>query len=147
MSSSGSVSDELKQQVMIGQFVVAAGCAADQARQLLQAAHWQYETALSAFFQESSLPYSHPHHQVVSVLPASPPPREMLPGWGGRTRMSTARGWGGLVCLPVRGPSSPAEASGRRTRTALSPIALLAPSCRGGLFSHLGGGSRRRVAD
>ncbi|XP_061456246.1 UBA-like domain-containing protein 1 isoform X1 [Rhineura floridana] len=43
MSSSGNVSDELKRQVMINQFVVAAGCAADQAQQLLQAAHWQYE--------------------------------------------------------------------------------------------------------
>ncbi|XP_061456248.1 UBA-like domain-containing protein 1 isoform X3 [Rhineura floridana] len=76
MSSSGNVSDELKRQVMINQFVVAAGCAADQAQQLLQAAHWQYETALSAFFQESSLPYSHPHHQMMCTpanTPATPP--------------------------------------------------------------------------
>uniref|UniRef100_A0A8C6ZRX2 UBA like domain containing 2 n=1 Tax=Nothoprocta perdicaria TaxID=30464 RepID=A0A8C6ZRX2_NOTPE len=29
--------------VMINQFVLAAGCAADQAKQLLQAAHWQFE--------------------------------------------------------------------------------------------------------
>lgn len=35
--------DELKHQVMINQFVLAAGCAADQAKQLLQAAHWQFE--------------------------------------------------------------------------------------------------------
>ena len=34
---------ELKHQVMIIQFVLAAGCAADQAKQLLQAAHWQFE--------------------------------------------------------------------------------------------------------
>ncbi|XP_053131726.1 UBA-like domain-containing protein 1 [Hemicordylus capensis] len=76
MSSSGNVADELKQQVMINQFVVAAGCAADQAQQLLQAAHWQYETALSAFFQESSIPYSHPHHQMMCTpanTPATPP--------------------------------------------------------------------------
>ncbi|XP_022372562.1 UBA-like domain-containing protein 1 isoform X2 [Enhydra lutris kenyoni] len=57
--------DELKHQVMINQFVLTAGCAADQAKQLLQAAHWQFETALSAFFQETNIPYSH-HHQMAS---------------------------------------------------------------------------------
>uniref|UniRef100_A0AAY5L5B5 UBA-like domain-containing protein n=1 Tax=Esox lucius TaxID=8010 RepID=A0AAY5L5B5_ESOLU len=55
--------DELKHQVMINQFVLTAGCAADQAKQLLQAAHWQFETALSAFFQETNIPYGH-HHQM-----------------------------------------------------------------------------------
>ncbi|XP_047211945.1 UBA-like domain-containing protein 2 isoform X2 [Girardinichthys multiradiatus] len=36
--------EELRHQVMINQFVLTAGCAADQAKQLLQAAHWQFET-------------------------------------------------------------------------------------------------------
>ncbi|XP_072838619.2 UBA-like domain-containing protein 1 [Pogona vitticeps] len=72
-SPSGNVAEELKQQVMVSQFVVAAGCAAEQARQLLQAAHWQYETALSAFFQEASIPYSHPHHQMPMCTPANTP--------------------------------------------------------------------------
>lgn len=35
--------DNLKQQVMINQFVLAAGCHAEQAKQLLQAAKWQFE--------------------------------------------------------------------------------------------------------
>lgn len=35
--------DALKEQAMINQFVMAAGCARDQAKQLLQAAHWQFE--------------------------------------------------------------------------------------------------------
>ncbi|XP_067334285.1 UBA-like domain-containing protein 2 isoform X2 [Channa argus] len=35
--------EELRHQVMINQFVLTAGCAADQAKQLLQAAHWQFE--------------------------------------------------------------------------------------------------------
>ncbi|KAK7491829.1 hypothetical protein BaRGS_00016848 [Batillaria attramentaria] len=48
--------DNLKQQVMINQFVLAAGCHAEQAKQLLQAAKWQFETALSMFFQESTVP-------------------------------------------------------------------------------------------
>lgn len=35
--------DTLREQVMINQFVLAAGCAREQAKQLLQAAHWQFE--------------------------------------------------------------------------------------------------------
>ena len=38
--------DSLREQVMINQFVVAAGCAHDQAKQLLQAAHWQFEVSV-----------------------------------------------------------------------------------------------------
>ncbi|XP_010873179.1 UBA-like domain-containing protein 1b [Esox lucius] len=67
--------DDLKHQVMINQFVLTAGCAADQAKQLLQSAHWQFETALSAFFQESNIPISH-HHQMMHTpanTPATPP--------------------------------------------------------------------------
>lgn len=33
----------LREQVMINQFVLAAGCARDQAKQILQSAHWQFE--------------------------------------------------------------------------------------------------------
>lgn len=33
---------------MINQFVLTAGCAADQAKQLLQAAHWQFEVSPGA---------------------------------------------------------------------------------------------------
>ncbi|XP_072532548.1 UBA-like domain-containing protein 1 [Salminus brasiliensis] len=65
--------DELKHQVMINQFVLTAGCASDQAEQLLQAAHWQFETALSAFFQEASLPYSHQMMCTPANTPATPP--------------------------------------------------------------------------
>ncbi|CAL8123529.1 unnamed protein product [Orchesella dallaii] len=56
--------DNLREQVMINQFVLAAGCATDQARALLQAAHWQFETALSLFFQEAAVapPSSHQNH-------------------------------------------------------------------------------------
>ncbi|XP_064612483.1 UBA-like domain-containing protein 1 [Liolophura sinensis] len=47
--------DNLKQQVMINQFVLAAGCHAEQAKQLLQATKWQFEAALSMFFQEAPI--------------------------------------------------------------------------------------------
>eukprot|EP00795_Rhopilema_esculentum_P009499 gene9499-17235_t len=48
--------DNLREQVMINQFVMAAGCPRDQAIQILQAAQWQFETALSLFFQEATVP-------------------------------------------------------------------------------------------
>ena len=41
--------DTLKEQAMINQFVMAAGCARDQAKQLLQAAHWQFEVVCGLF--------------------------------------------------------------------------------------------------
>lgn len=71
--------DNLKQQVMINQFVMAAGCVPDQARQLLQKAHWEFETALSIFFQESALPnsqYGRPGAHAINApanTPATPP--------------------------------------------------------------------------
>lgn len=71
--------DSLREQVMINQFVSAAGCARDQAKQLLQSAHWQFETALSIFFQESTLPgYQHAAAQNFGLMtpcntPATPP--------------------------------------------------------------------------
>lgn len=64
---------------MINQFVLAAGCAREQAKQLLQAAQWQFETALSIFFQEAALPgYSNPAAHFGQVCtpcntPATPP--------------------------------------------------------------------------
>lgn len=39
--------DTLKEQVMINQFVMAAGCVPDQARQLLQKAHWEFEVCFT----------------------------------------------------------------------------------------------------
>ncbi|XP_063382572.1 UBA-like domain-containing protein 1 [Cydia fagiglandana] len=71
----------LREQVMINQFVLAAGCAREQAKQLLQAAHWQFETALSIFFQEVALPagangIAAPFRQQLMTpcnTPATPP--------------------------------------------------------------------------
>jgi hypothetical protein len=71
--------DSLREQVMINQFVLVAGCARDQARTILQAAHWQFETALSIFFQESTINpatthLSFGHHQMTPAnTPATPP--------------------------------------------------------------------------
>lgn len=66
--------ENLREQVMINQFVMAAGCTRDQAIQILQAAHWQFESALSLFFQEASVP-QHLHSSVMTPAntPATPP--------------------------------------------------------------------------
>lgn len=40
----------LREQVMINQFVLAAGCAREQAKQLLQAAHWQFEVIIFTLY-------------------------------------------------------------------------------------------------
>lgn len=40
--------DSLREQVMINQFVLAAGCARDQAKQILQATQWQFEVRTAA---------------------------------------------------------------------------------------------------
>ncbi|CAB3251596.1 unnamed protein product [Arctia plantaginis] len=68
----------LREQVMINQFVLAAGCAQEQAKQLLQAAHWQFETALSIFFQEVALPagangIAAPHYRQQLMTPCNTP--------------------------------------------------------------------------
>jgi len=47
--------DGLREQILVNQFVMAAGCPAEQAKKYLQISQWQYETALSLFFQESSV--------------------------------------------------------------------------------------------
>ena len=39
----------LREQVMINQFVMAAGCARDQAKQILQASQWQFEVSKKFF--------------------------------------------------------------------------------------------------
>jgi len=39
--------DSLREQVMINQFCMAAGCPAEQARKCLQATQWQFEVGHS----------------------------------------------------------------------------------------------------
>ena len=43
MDAHQNVDSALKEQVMINQFVLAAGCSLDQARQMLVDAQWQFE--------------------------------------------------------------------------------------------------------
>lgn len=65
--------DTLREQVMINQFVLAAGCAREQAKQLLQAAHWQFEVrepASASFLRETfwTSPYLCPSRLDTSYV-------------------------------------------------------------------------------
>lgn len=57
--------DSLREQVMINQFVLAAGCARDQAKQLLQAAHWQFEVKHNSGNATLS---AHPISETIDVV-------------------------------------------------------------------------------
>uniref|UniRef100_A0A8C3JGK6 UBA like domain containing 1 n=1 Tax=Calidris pygmaea TaxID=425635 RepID=A0A8C3JGK6_9CHAR len=93
----GGAMDELKHQVMINQFVLAAGCAADQAKQLLQAAHWQFEMctpantpatppnfpdALTMFSRLKASESFNSSSPVASMATSPPPPAPPLPQHG-----------------------------------------------------------------
>ena len=45
------IMDSLREQVMINQFVLVAGCAREQARSILQAAHWQFEVNIGGIIK------------------------------------------------------------------------------------------------
>lgn len=49
-------------EVMINQFAMVANCNHEQAKQLLQVNNWQFQKALSVYFQETSSSPS-PYHQ------------------------------------------------------------------------------------
>ncbi|KAM5136088.1 UBA-like domain-containing protein 2 [Mantella aurantiaca] len=65
--------EELRHQVMINQFVLAAGCAADQAKQLLQAAHWQFEVRRARVSCVNVLFFVSSQMCTPSNTPATPP--------------------------------------------------------------------------
>lgn len=75
METQQNVDSALKEQVMINQFVLAAGCSLDQARQMLVDAQWQFERALSNFFQEAPCCHHGNLHPMCTPAntPATPP--------------------------------------------------------------------------
>ncbi len=50
-----TIMDNLREQVMINQFVVIAGCHAEQAKQLLTAAKWHFEVSFETGFRKHAL--------------------------------------------------------------------------------------------
>lgn len=113
--------DELKHQVMINQFVLTAGCAADQAKQLLQAAHWQFEVGGRGWAGPGAL----------GVRPAW---RRLLWGVCGRvwTRAAArSAGAGPALSAPVsRRPRAPASGP-RRAHAACGSGPAARPRLRG----------------
>lgn len=68
----------MRQQLMVNQFVLMAGCAHDQARQLLQSTQWQFEKALSVFWEEAAVNVNFGPTQYNPICtpantPATPP--------------------------------------------------------------------------
>lgn len=65
----------LREQVMINQFVLAAGCSRDQAAALLAQSSWQFQTALSIYFQEAAIPKNSAGFSLITPAntPATPP--------------------------------------------------------------------------
>lgn len=65
----------LREQVMINQFVLAAGCPREQAAQILTQAGWQFQTALSIYFQEAAIPKNTAGFSLITPAntPATPP--------------------------------------------------------------------------
>lgn len=65
----------LREQVMINQFVLAAGCSRDQAAAFLTQANWQFQTALSIYFQEAAIPRNSASYSLITPAntPATPP--------------------------------------------------------------------------
>jgi hypothetical protein len=72
-------SDLLKQHVLINHFTNATGCNNEQAAQLLTQCAWNFEMALSLFFQETTIAGQHSSCQGINPLcapcntPATPP--------------------------------------------------------------------------
>uniref|UniRef100_T1KSE0 UBA-like domain-containing protein n=1 Tax=Tetranychus urticae TaxID=32264 RepID=T1KSE0_TETUR len=70
--------DTLREQVMINQFVSVAGCNHDQAKKMLKNNNWQFQRALSIFFQESPVVGLNPSGRYNPLTtpantPATPP--------------------------------------------------------------------------
>jgi len=77
-----NVENNLREQVMVNQFMIATGCTKEQSRQLLQSCRWEFEMALSSFFQEASAAHMHRIHAggapfgtmaAPTNTPATPP--------------------------------------------------------------------------
>ncbi|CAB4053893.1 unnamed protein product [Lepeophtheirus salmonis] len=69
------IMDTLKENVMINQFVLVAGCSRDQATKILSQAGWQFQTALSMYFQEAAIPKNNAGLALLTPTntPATPP--------------------------------------------------------------------------
>lgn len=70
----------LKQQVMLNQFMSITGTNLEQSIQILQSTNWQYQTALSLFFGDISLNKNCPNQSPICPCstPVTPPNMEFM---------------------------------------------------------------------
>ena len=75
MDAHQNVDSALKEQVMINQFVLAAGCSLEQARQMLVDAQWQFEVRRSQIvmnvYRSHLIEYLAIKPQITTVLSSS----------------------------------------------------------------------------
>ncbi|CAM9407808.1 UBA-like domain-containing protein 1 [Lampetra fluviatilis] len=125
--------EELKHQLMVNQFVLTAGCAAEQATQLLQAARWQFETALSMFFQEANVPNAFHAHQMMCTptnTPATPPNFPDALAMFSRLKASEGLQTGSPGSAAAASPPTAAGACGAAPAVPWATAASLAPGAR-----------------
>ncbi|OQR73007.1 hypothetical protein BIW11_10013 [Tropilaelaps mercedesae] len=109
--------EQMRQQLMVNQFVLMAGCAHEQARQLLQSTQWQFEKALSVFWEEASVnvkfgPTQYNPMCTPANTPATPPNfPETLTAF---SKLSTSPNAAAVPDCPCRGQSSPKGLQGMR---------------------------------
>jgi len=121
--------DDLKHQVMINQFVLAAGCLSHEAKSYLKSSHWQFEAALSSYFGESGIPHQHNQHpnRPPANTPATPPafPETLLSfakmntNEGSFQAMNPSNASGPQKCKLVR--PNPSNTGKKTAFTTLSP--------------------------
>lgn len=58
--------DNLKQQVMVNQFMFATGCQLEQANQFLVAAKWQFEVCIFHTMQKSKMALVYLFAQIIN---------------------------------------------------------------------------------
>jgi len=104
MIDSGSVTESLREQVMIAQFQGATGCTREQARQLLQNARWEFQTALSMFFQECTI--QPPQQQAVAMVTGGTTPTAQSM-FAQNYRNAPVGGHLGTACAPCNTPATP----------------------------------------
>jgi len=109
----------LREQVMINQFVLAAGCSRDQASAILTQASWQFQTALSIYFEEATI-----HNKNASgfslITPANTPATP--PNFPDALNMFSNLSTSDRMATSPLATSSLSPRSNHQTRNSFSPM-------------------------
>ncbi|XP_065826478.1 UBA-like domain-containing protein 1 [Oscarella lobularis] len=105
--------EHLRREVMTNQLSYVAGCALDEARQLLVATEWHFDAALSLYLQEETIPKRGRSAMAVPANTPETPPYfpEALMAFA-KLRASEKSGGGGADSTPSGANSSGSGGSG-----------------------------------